>query len=330
MSLTSRTTAVLGIVSLLLLGFHVVPVQSELQKLDDESLSKVSGQEGLRMILNDFQISGSHTLRLRPDDLSNDVDGLFLSDVTVDNAGSGINIGSRAADDPITFDVEGSDGGRWVIELPENNIDATDITIDDAWIRDESFNTDNSNPARERRNIADGISITNAQWAGGTRFALGTKPGGGLQMGLGIVLDGDLEFSAPTFSSEVQLNQIGGFGSCSGGPTNFDIDFDCSGVLDWAQLESDRALNIEFFDNGSQGQLSVNLQVPSTTSPSAGQIVVEEATFNGTSYGEIWTDDLIIADLEVRGPISTSSDMTGKGTVSCSPNEGHDTSYCLP
>lgn len=305
--------------------------EAELKKLNDTDLRRVTGQEGLNMILEDFRISGNQTIRLRQDDYSNPDSALFLSDVSLDDgSGGGVTIGSTS--DPISFDIEGSNYGRWVIELPDNywNIDPTDITISKAWWQDAS-----SSFGTERRQIADQISITNAQWAGGTRIALGTWPGGGLQAGLGIVLDGDVTFSAPSYDSDFVLNQIGGFNSCSNGPTNFDIDTDCSGVLDWASLEQGRPLVLEMFTGSDgEGKLSFELN-PNYNSGSAGQIVVESARFNndgasgraGGDFGEIWTNEIIITNMKGKGPISIpgKGDFTGR-TTGCTHSVAEDDS----
>lgn len=297
------------------------PVHS-LEPMNDKQLSDVTAKEGLNMILEDFRISGNQNIRLRQDDFSNPDSALFLQDFSLDDgSGNGVTIGSTS--DPITFDIEGSNDGRWVIELPDNsgNIDPTAITIAEAFWQDgsSSFND-------ERRQIADEISITNAQWAGGTRIALGTNPGGGLKAGLGIVLDGNVMLSAPSYDSEMELFQIGGFNSCSNGPSGFDIGTDCSGVLDWASLEQGRPLVFDIFtDSDGNGKLSFELN-PNFNSGSAGQIVVEEARFNpdsnrpGTNFGEIWTDDIIITNIRGKGPIDISGkgDYTGSDASGCS------------
>jgi hypothetical protein len=268
-----------------------------LQRLSEQDLSQVSGQEGLKMILEDFQISGNQTLELGSGQFSSS--SLLLGNLTLDNGfGGGVTTGSNG--DPISFDVEGSDNGRWVIELPENdsNMDENDITIGDVWM------DDGGGP----KVLSDGVSITNAQYAGGTRFALGTIPGGGLQLGIGIVLDGDIEISAPNDDSQITFDQIGGFNNCNNGPTGFDIDTDCSGVLDWASLEQGRPLQIEMFGGGS-GRLSMELITNNNVS--AGQLVVEDAGMNGENYGEIWTSGIEIRDLQGQGPVNVNSEHTG-------------------
>lgn len=305
--------------------------EAKLKKLTPHDLREVTGSEGLNMIVEDLRLSGNHTIRLRQDDFSNPDKALFLSDLTLDDgSGAGVTIGSTS--DPLSFDIEGSDYGRWVIELPENdwNIDPTDITIANAWWQDGS-----SSFGSERRQVADEISINNAQWAGGTRFALGTWQGGGLQVGLGVVLDGDVTFSAPSYDSDFELFQIGGFNNCVNGPTNFDIDSDCSGVLDWASLEQERPLVLEMFtDSAGDGKLSFELN-PNYNTGSAGQLVVEHARFNndgasgraGGDFGEIWTNDIIITNMKGKGPISIpgKGDFTGR-TTGCTHNVAEDDS----
>jgi hypothetical protein len=303
---------------------------AKLKKLEQESMRQISGQEGLNMILENFRVSGNQNIRLRQDDFSNPDKALFLEDFSLDDgSGNGVTIGSTG--DPISFDVEGSDGGRWVIELPDNywNIDPTAITFDNAYWQDNS-----SSFGEERRRIAEEISITEAQWAGGTRFALGTWPGGGLQAGIGMVLDGNILVDAPSYDSEMELYQIGGFANCSNGPANFDIDSDCSGVLNWASLEEDRPLVFEMYDDGGDGKLFVELN-PNYSTGSAGQIVVEQARLNqhdnrpGANFGEIWTSDIIITNLEAKGPIdiSTKGSFTGR-TTGCTHNTNGSLHNC--
>jgi hypothetical protein len=239
------------------------------------------------MVLKDFQVSGNQTLVYQSGEFSDDK--LILSDLTVDNAGSGINIGT--ASDPFTFDIDSSSDGRWVIEFPDNNIDQTDVVIDRIRVADGGFSSGDA----QRLGM---FSVENTKWAGGTRFELGTNPGGGLALGLGIVLNGDIELEPPTGESDdLDMRDIGGFNSCWNGPTNFNIDTDCSGVLNWASLDEDRPLRIDFTNSN---ELVIKLDVPSTSSPDAGQLVVENANFANTSYGEIWSDEIKIGGLEVR------------------------------
>lgn len=316
MSFTNRHFLLnLTVFAVFFMGLSGLSAALSMEPMNEEQLSGVTGQEGLKMILEDFRISSDLTLRLRQDDNTNPNNGIFLENLNLDNgSGGGVTVGSTS--DPLTFDIEGSNDGRWVIELPDfaSNIDETDISLGPAFWQDSSFDA-----ARQR--IADGISITNAQWAGGTRFALGTNPGGGMKIGIGMVLDGDIELSAPYDWSELTLQQIGGFGSCSNGPTNFDIDTDCSGVLDWASLEQGRPLVVEMFDDGGSGKLQIELN-PNFSSGSAGQIVVEEALLNTSSsvipqgnFGEIWTNDIIITNLVATGPESiTKGGYTGSSS----------------
>lgn len=308
----------LGVFTGLLVVVLAFTARAKMEAMSDQDLSEISAQEGLKMVLEDFRVTSNVNVRLRQDDLSNPESALFLEDFTLDNgSGAGVTVGSTG--DPISFDIEGSDGGRWVIELPDNasNIDETNISFGQAYWQDGS-----SSFGDERRQIADDISIANAQWAGGTRIALGTLSGGGLQAGIGLVLDGDVTLSAPSYDSDMQLFQIGGFNNCNNGPTGFDIDTDCSGVLDWASLEQGRPLNFEMFtDSDGDGKLSFELN-PNFNTGSAGQIVVQDARFNpndnrpGGSFGEIWTNDIIITNLQGKGPIDvpTRGDYTGVGT----------------
>lgn len=300
-------------VGLFLIGLGYA-AHAEMKKMSAKNMRGITAQEGLKMVLEDFRISSDLTLRLRQDDNDNPNNAIFLEDLTLDNGSSGgVTVGSTS--DPINFDIEGSNDGRWVIELPEYswNIDETNISMGPVFAQDPSFNA-------SRQRIADEISITNAQWAGGTRFALGTNPGGGMRVGIGMVLDGDLEISAPYCCSELTLQQIGGFSNCSNGPTGFDIGTNCSGVLDWASLEQGRPLVIDMFDDGGQGKLHVELN-PNFSSGSAGQIVVEETLFNTSSgvipqgnFGEIWTSDIIITNLVATGPEDiTKGGYTGSG-----------------
>lgn len=85
-----------------------------LENLNDEELAEVSGQDGISLMLNDFTLSGNHTVAYKPD--STGTVGLALDNITIDNgtANTGVNIGSFA--NPITIDVDSNDGV--VIALP--------------------------------------------------------------------------------------------------------------------------------------------------------------------------------------------------------------------
>jgi hypothetical protein len=283
----------------------------------------VSGQEGLKMVLEDFEVSGDHTFIIGENVTG---DQLSLSNITVDDGSSGVTIGSKANNDPLSFDIEGADNGRWVIQLPSNtnNMDETDVSFDEAHI-----------DVGTREIIASDIGITNAQWAGGTRFAMGTieesdGDGGGLQLGIALELDGDFNFQAPAgFDSELEFDGIGGANSCSNGRTNFNVEDDCSGALTWADISADRPLEIEMFNNGSRGLLAFELN-PDNVDPAAGQLVVEEVgfsgpdtPFDGESFGEVWTSGIFIRDLQGKLPIDpglTPGNFSGIGSTG---------SYCL-
>ncbi len=103
-----------------------------LESLDDNELAEVSGQDGISLMLNDFTLSGNHTVAYKPD--SAGTVGLALDNITIDNgtANTGVDIGSFA--NPITIDVDSNDGV--VIALPADGSGTmSDIHLNVADIR---------------------------------------------------------------------------------------------------------------------------------------------------------------------------------------------------
>lgn len=311
------------LLAIVFIACGITNVTHGLTPLTDNDLRSVTGQEGLKMTLNDFQISGDHTFTLKENTSG---DQLYLENMTLDDPnpsngndpdgtdGSGVTTGTTS--DPITFDIEGSDNGRWVIELPGNtaNMEKNDIVFSDVYLQTGSTSG--------RRHLFNEFSITNAQYAGGTRFALGSIPGGGLNVGIAIVLDGDITALAPATDSGLDIQGVGGAQNCNNGPTGFNASTDCSGALNWASLDAGRPLQVEMFNNGSRGLVSIELN-PNNVSPTAGQLVVENMHFDdngeGTqneSFGEIWTESIAIRDLQGRFPTNgVSSNIQGSGNT---------------
>lgn len=91
-----------------------MPSAYALESLNDEELSEVTGQDGISLMLNDFTLSGTHTVAYMPDNTG--TVGLAFDNITIDNgtANTGVDIGSFT--NPITIDVDSNDGV--VIALP--------------------------------------------------------------------------------------------------------------------------------------------------------------------------------------------------------------------
>jgi hypothetical protein len=307
---TSRRGTVpilLGITLGLLLVTALLPVgvTAKLDRLSEESLRDVSGRTGIAFRLNDWRIDGGDASL----ELEGGVGSLTVGDFRVfdpdgipnpfqinDNFGPygddpGNRLESGTFNNPFLINATDAGSGRVTLDFPNSQaaFEAADIQM--------SLQFDGT--------PIGNLVIGNALWAGDTRFAMGIRPEGGINLGIAIQLDGDVWYSAETNGSfdNGGLHIEGVFGgsnyTCSL-PTVNDSCF--SGALTWADLDANRPLKVDFGYGSSPRQ--VRIERVRTSSGGQGTIGINSLEFDpgGFNLGTTVIDSVNIRHFSFTGP----------------------------
>lgn len=313
-----------------LVGFKV---KAKMQPLNQTELSDVTAQQaGLSFALENLKVSGHQTFALREvetssqlgDDNSN-VGSLILSNLSVSNPDGSNGVQWGTVDNPITIDVDGSQDGYLIAELPgQSAMDATNIEFGGAWVKDNGF------ASGDPRKFASNFGLQNVQLAG-SYFGVGFKDGGGLRLSMGLQLNGDVVIESPE-GPGLKVTGIHANGQCensNGNPctaSNFVNNPDnltFSGPLSLANIEDDRPLLVNSFTENGISKLKIEYNPDDIVFPSrqGDVLAVEEVSLNGVSLGEVWTGGLKINHLEITGPEPRLETFEGANNIQESYND---------
>lgn len=279
---------------------------AELNKMGNGDLRKISGQTGLAFRFNDWRIDGGDaTLELEGGSFGSlsvgdfrvyDPDGIPNPYQIDDNYGpygddAGNRLESGTFNNPFVINATDAGNGRVALDFPNSQaaFEAADIQM--------SLQFDGT--------PIGNLVIGNALWAGDTRFAMGIRPEGGIDLGIAIQLDGDVWYSAETNGSfdNGGLHMEGVFGgsnyTCSL-PTVNDSCF--NGALTWADLDANRPLKIDFGYGSSPRQ--VRIERVRTSSGGQGTIGINSLEFDpgGFNLGTTVIESVNIRHFSFTGP----------------------------
>lgn len=282
------------------------PAQAELDRMAKESLRDVSGKTGIAFRLNDWRIDGGDASLELDGDVGSmtvgdfrvfDPDGILNPGQISNNYGpygndAGDRLESGTFNNPFVVNATDAGNGRVAVDFPgtQSAFEAADIQM--------SLQFNGTHIGR--------LTIGNALWAGDTRFAMGIRPSGGVDLGIALQLDGDVWYSAETGAGfdNGGLHAEGVFGgsnyTCSL-PTVNDSCF--SGALTWASLENNRPMQIDFGSTSSNPR-QIRIERIRTGSGGQGTIGINSLEFDpgGFNLGTTVIDSVNIRHFSFTGP----------------------------
>lgn len=307
-----------GLMVILLIALMVLGsvAEAEMQRIEEDELATIHGKEGLSFTLNNFLIEASTSDVADPPELEftfnpngSDNKNLRMQGLTLEESGActngcGVTTGAPnqsfpSTIDPMTLDFEGTNDGFIALELPSdpNYMERNDVIINDVEVHDGSYSA-------SYYDIGE-LRISDAQYAGGTRFAVGPKSNDGLRIGIAIELNGDLTFRPNNdFSRGIDFFGLHGANTyCPGGgcSDNDSSTWGWSGPLTWANLPNGRPLTVDFDYNSNANNMVIEFN-PDRISPSAGTIGIENAWQGNRSFGESLIEDVRIRHLRIVTP----------------------------
>lgn len=307
-----------------------------LEPLSDREMSQVSGQEGLAVTMDGFRSTGGDAhIHLFSEDFFGDPDfdsdRLSLGNFRWNSPGqweseeedyptgispecepfhsfcsqddeAGVVFGAR--NDPFEINVtednptSDNDAGVIALQWPNNrsNMERVNLAFDVRANDGASGSPSNDFLTR--------ATIGNALWAGNTQLEVAVYPGGGVDLGIDIQLDGDVwfrtqnDFSADGADGGGYLEGVFGASSYTGGSlSDCCDDSQFSGALSWASIEDDRPLWVRF--NNDQ----LVIERVQRDSAESGTIGINELNLGGQSFGTTVADDVIFDYLKVEAPL---------------------------
>lgn len=316
-----------------------------LEPLNEEEMSQVRGSEGLALNMRNWRITGGDVfLNFFENSFTGDPDfsddHIGIGNFRINSPGQweenypsglspncspygftscgaddepGITFGTL--NDPFTVNVteyNPADNNQGILAFrwPDNrsNMERVNIGADLHVEADDSYV---GNAYTGSNTYLGTLNIVNSLWSGGTQLELSVFPGGGVDVGLDIELDGagwlrtqpgpisdpSNNKSAYTYADDVYgAETFSGSVDPSSGYTNCCDNSQFTGPLTWASLEGNRPLRIRF----NNDQIDIE-RVFVDNSPS-GTIGIGELNMGGSDLGATAVDDLVFDYLRVRAP----------------------------
>lgn len=348
----------------LVMSVGVVVVSSgsadAMEPLDQTELSDVTAQEGgLSLALENFKLTGQHTISLRDvekadqltednsvDNLKSTVDdmgSLILSNLSItgSNGDGGVNLGG--INDPFTVDADGSGNGFLVLDFPENgnSMDDFDLEFGEAWLKDASHN--GGHPAK----VASRISILNSKWTGGSYLAIGAVDGGGVKLAFETALDADVVIGSPKPENPLTLSEFRIAGKCidngtnndpgTGGPCSaadyINDDYSISGKFQWASLHRGRPIHVNTFTENGQPKFEIEFN-PKNKVPNdgfKGVIAVKNISFGvnkDDSLPGVTDNYMSIGEFLLQGVSFNHFRITGPEPIKPTFNGSNNVQHC--